>query len=98
MTCWIVAKPTQLACTPSLDHQDRHGSVRTSLLISAIGRGARDACDHWVNDPAMPVSGDTHRLSASQASHRVPAADRRQAHVYYNRYYTPRNDEGPLTK
>jgi len=44
----------------------------------------------------MPVAGDTHCLSASQASHRVPAADRRQADVYYNRYYTLRNDVGPL--
>jgi len=38
--------------------------------------------------PAMRVSGDTSCLSASQASHRVPGADPRQVHVYYNGYYT----------
>jgi hypothetical protein len=36
----------------------------------------------------MPISGNTPCLTASHASHGVPAADPRQVHVYYNRYYT----------
>jgi hypothetical protein len=74
--------PVEALGDPSLgDHRPLRTHPQRLRDITALR-------DHWAKHPAMPVSGDTHRLTASHASHRAPPADPRQAHAYYTHYYT----------
>jgi hypothetical protein len=77
-----------------LPHRHRDHVRQSNLIRHQICSPLRLLVKH----PAIPVSGDTPRLTASHASHRVPAPDRRDAGGYYTCYYTSRGNEGPLTR